>query len=88
MANREAHNHMQERLHTIIEVAGRLERNVDSNGRVEHGGGLAETALPGNMVGQLAKRVGDAAQVDAAVALPGAPRHLAVRRAHAPAPGP
>ena len=74
-------------LRTIIQVASGLQGDVYGDGGVQHGGSLAEAALPGHVVGQLAQGVGDGAQVDAAVALPGAPGHPPVWRALAAAPG-
>lgn len=69
-------------------ISRSLKGDVDGDGGIEDCGGLAEATLPRHVVGQLAQAVGDAAQIDAAIALPRAPRHLAVCRADTPAPCP
>ena len=73
---------------TVIKIMRGLEGDVNGNGGVQHGGGLAEAALPGDVVRQLPQRIGHAAQVNATITLPGTPCHLPIWRAHSTAPRP
>lgn len=68
---------------TFPELSAGLQGGVDGDGGVEDACCLPEALLPGHMVGQLAQAVGHAAQVYAAITLPGPPRSCPIV-----APGP
>ncbi len=82
------HEALKQGLRTVVKVAGSFEGDIDGDGGIEHGGGLAEAALPGHVVRQLPQGISHAAQIDAAVALPRSPRHLSIRSAQSPSPRP